>query len=247
MSPMVVPDMPIRLWRMRSSVSRSTFTSCASSRSKCSETEPARLFSMGITAASTSWFARAENTSADSEKGAITASSTSFIAASWLNDPGSPWMAIFIAAPVSPLPDAGFGVGAGFPKFCFLAPYHRLSCGSLEERGPVIESVPQPQVRGDKGEEDGGNHAVHGKEGGSQAAQIARRDEGVFVAEKQGNRRDPQPACGLEMKQPRKPGQQSQHEEVHDARDPEGGRDPQRLGQAVEACGAIVLVVLAGV
>jgi hypothetical protein len=84
------PEMAIRLWRMRSSVSRSTTTSWVSSRSKCSETEPASEFSMGMAAASTDPLATAAKASAESEKGTMTASATSFMAASWLNEPGSP-------------------------------------------------------------------------------------------------------------------------------------------------------------
>ena len=71
--PIFAPAMAIRLCRMRSSVSRTTFTSCFSSRSKCSSTEPARLFSMGIAAASAAPESSAANTSAESAQGTISA------------------------------------------------------------------------------------------------------------------------------------------------------------------------------
>ena len=40
---------------------------------------------------------------------------------------------------------------------------------------------------------------------------------------------------------------QGEHDEVHDARSPEGGWDADGLGQAVEADGVVVFEVLAGV
>ncbi len=87
---------------MRTSVSSTTLTSCFSSKSKCSRTDPARLFSMGIAAASTTPSSKARNTSAESAHGTISAPATSFSAASWLNAPGSPWIAIFMQSSSAP-------------------------------------------------------------------------------------------------------------------------------------------------
>lgn len=51
---------------------------------------------MGITAASTFDSDNEEKTSAESAQGTISAPGTNLSAASWLNEPGSPWMAIFM-------------------------------------------------------------------------------------------------------------------------------------------------------
>ena len=60
---------------------------------------------MGMAAASTDPLETAAKASAERAKGTMTASATRFIAASWLNEPGSPWMAIFIPLRRSPLCD----------------------------------------------------------------------------------------------------------------------------------------------
>src|SRR5271157_230327 len=67
-----------------------------SSKSKCSATDPASEFSMGMTAACTEPFSTRSNTSADRAHGYTAARGCIFPAASWLNEPSSPWMATFM-------------------------------------------------------------------------------------------------------------------------------------------------------
>jgi hypothetical protein len=58
---------------------------------------------MGITAASATLLFTSAKTSVDSGQETISPSGASFIAASWLKEPGSPWIAIFIAFSVPQL------------------------------------------------------------------------------------------------------------------------------------------------
>src|SRR6266568_4328493 len=51
------------------------------------------------------------------------ASATSLMVASWLNEPGSPWMAIFMPAPTSFVVESEAGVAIGACEPDFLAPY----------------------------------------------------------------------------------------------------------------------------
>src|SRR5581483_3152885 len=67
---------------------------CVSSRSKCSATDPARVFSSGITAQVPR--ATRSNTSAERAHGTIEQPGSIRNAAWWLNDPSSPWIATFI-------------------------------------------------------------------------------------------------------------------------------------------------------
>src|SRR5882672_758759 len=71
-------------------------TSRASSRSACSVTVPARVFSMGMTATVTSPACRWSNTSAERAQGNSVQPGTMRREASWLKEPGSPWMATLI-------------------------------------------------------------------------------------------------------------------------------------------------------
>src|SRR5712691_1843589 len=72
-------------------------TSRVSIRSACSATVPASVFSIGITAAPTDPPARRSNTSADRAHGTTVHRGSIRSAASWLNDPSSPWIATFIS------------------------------------------------------------------------------------------------------------------------------------------------------
>src|SRR5581483_12236399 len=69
-----------------------------SSRSKCSATDPANEFSMGITAAATAPDFAFANTSAEDTHGTTVARGSIRRAASWLKEPSSPWMATLIAS-----------------------------------------------------------------------------------------------------------------------------------------------------
>ena len=68
----------------------------ASSRSKCSATEPASEFSIGITAAPTAPCSTRSKTSAERAHGTTDARGNILPAASWLKEPSSPWMATFM-------------------------------------------------------------------------------------------------------------------------------------------------------
>ena len=68
----------------------------ASNRSKCSVTDPASEFSMGITAAATEPRSTRSKTSTERAHGTMSQPGTMRRAASWLNEPTSPWIAIFI-------------------------------------------------------------------------------------------------------------------------------------------------------
>ena len=73
-----------------------TNNSRASSRSKCSATEPASEFSIGITAALAEACSTRSKTSAERAHGTTVARGSILPAASWLKEPSSPWMAIFM-------------------------------------------------------------------------------------------------------------------------------------------------------
>src|SRR6266568_872660 len=96
----------------------------------------------------------------------MTASATSFMAASWLNEPGSPWMAIFIPVPTPPVVVCELDVANGACADCFLAPYHR-STADLREIASNDMGLPlQPNVGGDECKKDHGDNTVHSEEGG---------------------------------------------------------------------------------
>src|ERR1700691_3535953 len=105
---------------MRSRDSRSTLASHRKSKSKCSATDPANEFSMGITAEA-SPFSTSRKTSAETAQGRMVASGSMMDAASWLNEPSSPW----IAKRMSSSP-AKFLKAAATP-FGTNAPYHTVS------------------------------------------------------------------------------------------------------------------------
>src|SRR5436305_5716429 len=66
------------------------------SRSACSATVPAKVFSMGMTAPSTEPRSTRSNTSADRAHGTTVHRGSIRSAASWLKEPNSPWIATFI-------------------------------------------------------------------------------------------------------------------------------------------------------
>src|SRR5580658_5818265 len=106
---------------------------------------------------------------------------------------------------------------------------------------------PNPEVGSDKGKKYGGDDAVHGEEGGIEAAQVARGNQRVFIGQEQGHSPNAQPADDLEVEKQAEPDEQGEHGQVHDAGGDEGSGDADGLGQAVKAGGAVVLEVLAGV
>src|SRR5258708_4699821 len=54
-------------------------------------------------------------------------------------------------------------------------------------RGNDLVARMDEEVGSYKGEEDNGNHAIHGEEGGVEFAQVAGRDQRVLVEEQEGN------------------------------------------------------------
>src|SRR5271165_5141461 len=100
-----------------------------SSRSKCSATDPASEFSIGITAACTEPCSTRSNTSADLAHGTTAARGSILPAASWLKEPSSPWMATFMFCAEhsrerfeSHLP----GVPQSVPQFCLQTFRHEV-------------------------------------------------------------------------------------------------------------------------
>src|ERR1700730_14289580 len=88
---------------MRNRNSFSMKTLRASSRSKCSVTEPASEFSIGMTAAATAPRCTRSKTSTERAQATISQPGTIRRAASWLNEPASPWIAILIPLVIIPL------------------------------------------------------------------------------------------------------------------------------------------------
>src|ERR1700728_1000492 len=76
---------------------------------------------MGIAAASATPESSAANTSAERAQRTISASGASFSAASWLNEPGSPWIAIFMLLSLAPGRESR---GSKLHPRVHLAPYH---------------------------------------------------------------------------------------------------------------------------
>src|SRR5271154_4980693 len=81
---------------MRKRNSRTICTSRPSSKSKCSATDPASEFSIGITAPSTVPRLTRSKTSSERAHGTTVDRGGMVSAASGLNEPSSPWIAIFI-------------------------------------------------------------------------------------------------------------------------------------------------------
>src|SRR5438270_10204744 len=81
---------------MRSRYSAWIKTLRETSRSACSATVPAKVFSMGMTAPSTEPRSTRSNTSADRAHGTTVHRGSIRSAASWLKEPNSPWIATFI-------------------------------------------------------------------------------------------------------------------------------------------------------
>src|ERR1019366_10550770 len=197
---------------------------------------------MGMTAASTALSASAPNASAEREQGTIVASATSLMVASWLNEPGSPWMAIFIPAPTSPADLSVADVARGD---CFLAPYHSSIADFSGVMSGGMKLSPQPNVGSHEDEENRGDHAIHGEESCIKPAQIARRNQRVFVGQQQRGGSNAKPSGDPKSEEMPKPRQQAKHRQVHAARGPKSRRNSHRLRQAVEACGAVMLEILA--
>src|SRR4029077_6032844 len=81
---------------MRRPNSRTMWTSRPRSKSKCSATEPASEFSIGTTAPSTVPRLTRSKTSSERAHGTTFALGNIASAASWLKEPSSPWIAIFM-------------------------------------------------------------------------------------------------------------------------------------------------------
>src|SRR5690348_4774402 len=81
---------------MRSRYSAWIKTLRETSRSACSATVPAKVFSMGMTAPSTEPRSTRSKTSADRAHGTTVHRGSIRSAASWLKEPNSPWIATFI-------------------------------------------------------------------------------------------------------------------------------------------------------
>src|SRR5205823_1089725 len=81
---------------MRSRYSAWIKTLRETSRSACSATVPAKVFSIGMTAPSTEPRSTRSNTSADRAHGTTVHRGSIRSAASWLKEPNSPWIATFI-------------------------------------------------------------------------------------------------------------------------------------------------------
>jgi hypothetical protein len=111
----------------------------------------------------------------------------------------------------------------------------------------ALNSTPEPEIGGHKGKKDRADDAVHGEKGGIEAAQVAGRNDGVLVTEQERDGGDANPAKDMKVKEDGEPDEQAEHGQMHEARDPEGGRDADGLGQTVQSDGAVVLEVLAGV
>jgi len=94
---MPTPEAAIKLCWIRNRNSLWMNNPEESSRSRCSATDPARVFSIGITAAATALDRTFPNTSADDTQGTTVARRSIRCAASWLKEPSSPWIATLIA------------------------------------------------------------------------------------------------------------------------------------------------------
>src|SRR5487761_1632629 len=92
-------------------------------------TDPARLFSTGITAASTSEQSSSRKTSLAVLQGATVACGTSVKAASWLKEPSSPWIATRILT--SPeFVNVEFNLCRRQPSSALRATYHRYKAST---------------------------------------------------------------------------------------------------------------------
>jgi len=80
------------------------------------------------------------------------------------------------------------------------------------------------KIGGDKGKKDGGDDAVHGEEGGVEAAQIARGDEGMFVCQQKSDGGDAEPADDSELEEHGEPDEKAKHGQMHGA----GGEESHR-------------------
>ena len=199
--------MAIRLWRMRSSVSRSTLHVVGEQQVEVLQNRAGEAVFDRNDALHrpTRWRARQRHRRRGRRERS-SASGNDSSAASWLNEPGSPWMAIFIPVSASlPFADAAGAVVAWrYRAECFLAPYHSSTAAfivSCAIRRCHQRYLPQPQIGGDKDEKDHGDDAVHGEECGIQAAQVARRNDGVLIGQQQADGGNAQPAGDAESEQ----------------------------------------------
>ena len=102
----------------------------------------------------------------------------------------------------------------------------------------------QPKIHRHKGEEDHGDDAVHGEKSGIQAAQVARRNQGMLKSKQEPDGSDAKPSHCPKMKQHAEPDQKCQHCQMHEACYLKGRGDAQCLGHAVEARCTVMIEVL---
>src|SRR5579863_4152269 len=134
--------------------------------------------------------------------------------------------------------------GGHTPVLCF-GVYTGFRFASRGRRG--ASAAPEPEVGGDKAEEHHGDDAIHGEEGSVETAQVAGGDDGVLVAEQQSDGADTDPTGGAEVEEQAEPEEQAEHGEMHEPGDPEGSANADGLGKAIEAGGAVVVNILAGI
>src|SRR5580692_567703 len=100
----------------------------------------------------------------------------------------------------------------------------RLGWLAVRETKVAAGLAAQPEIGCNKAEKNHRDDAVHGEEGGVETTQIPWRNDGVLVRQQQSGRHNAQPTCNAEVKEARKPAQQAEHREMHDAGGPERSR-----------------------
>lgn len=132
--------------------------------------------------------------------------------------------------------------GKGFPS--------EAEARSLQKQGLSRDSSGDffdEEVGGDGEEEDAGDDAVHGEEGGVEAGEIIGRDEAVLVEEQRGDQGDAEIAGPAEVEEDGEGQQREDDGTVKCAGDAEGGDEAKRLRNAVQPGGSVVVIVLTGV
>src|ERR1700728_2252335 len=119
--------------------------------------------------------------------------------------------------------------------------YHRVHSG-FGIGGTRLS--PEPQVSGYEDEKNHGDDTIHGKECGIELAQVAGRNQGVLIEQQQRDYGYAQLSGHPKLKERGEPGQEHDDRQVQKARDPEGGVEAKRLGNAEESGLAIMLHIL---
>jgi hypothetical protein len=132
--------------------------------------------------------------------------------------------------------------------------YRWGSLRSLDGRGGCLHMISfdsllllQEDVCGYERGEDCGDYAVHGEEGSVEFAEVAGRDERVFVGEEQRDGYDSGGGEFSECEGGDQGDQKQKHDYVEGARDPEGAGYSQVAGDGVESGVAVEVEILAGV